>query len=163
VTGVWFNPLSHVPSPVLYTKDDGTEVTNFPQSLATWAGVIDGNLPQDKLLSMKTDSGGESFNFLDAGRPSKLFFTSIAKRIREGEAERHHHAAISAEYSPSTYASKCTKKARFGVSPTMARVNYPMSPQYVVSMLEQGGYNIDFQSSIVKKSLSNKNDDENEL
>ena len=153
VTGAWFNPSSHVPSPVLYTKEDGTEVTNFPQSLATWSGVIGDNLKRDKLMAMST-LGGESFDFLESGEPSISFFKAIAKRIRQGEAERHKQATISDEYSPSTYASKCTKKARFGVSSSMARVNYPFSPQDVVTMLNQGGFDIDFQhSKVTKRSL----------
>jgi hypothetical protein len=40
VMAAWYNLTSHVPSPVLYMKEDGTQVTNFPQSLAKWAGVV---------------------------------------------------------------------------------------------------------------------------
>jgi hypothetical protein len=157
VTGAWFNPLSHVPSPVLYTKEDGTEVTNFPQSLATWAGVIESNQQMEKLLSMHTKSS-ESFDFLDAGKPSEFFFDTIAKRIRQGEAERDDQAKHSDEYSPSFYSAKCAKKARFGVSPTMARVNYPLSPEYVYSMLQEGGFNVNFKTSTVTTQSNNKDE-----
>jgi hypothetical protein len=36
-----FAAPTFVPSPVLYTKPDGTAVTNFHDSLARWAGVSD--------------------------------------------------------------------------------------------------------------------------
>jgi hypothetical protein len=39
VTAVYFNPSSHVPSPTLYHLRDGTEITNYPDSLAKWANV----------------------------------------------------------------------------------------------------------------------------
>ncbi|CAN0106633.1 unnamed protein product, partial [Phaeothamnion confervicola] len=38
VTSVWFQD-TFVESPVLYTKADGTEVTDFPNSIAAWAGT----------------------------------------------------------------------------------------------------------------------------
>ena len=39
VTAVYFNPSSHVPSPILHHLRDGTEITNYPDSLAQWAQV----------------------------------------------------------------------------------------------------------------------------
>ena len=42
VTAVWFQyKTSHVPSPVLYLKADGTQVAHFPESPAKWASVDD--------------------------------------------------------------------------------------------------------------------------
>ena len=41
LTATWFQYKSHGPSPVLYIKADGTQVTNFPESLAKWAGMDD--------------------------------------------------------------------------------------------------------------------------
>ncbi len=38
---VWFNPDSLVPSPSIHIHKDGTQVTNFPESLALWANVND--------------------------------------------------------------------------------------------------------------------------
>lgn len=40
VVSVW-NSCHFVPSPILYTKVDGTRVTDFPNSLAAFAGVTD--------------------------------------------------------------------------------------------------------------------------
>ena len=39
VTAVYYNPSSHVPSPILHHLRDGTEITNYPDSLAQWANV----------------------------------------------------------------------------------------------------------------------------
>jgi hypothetical protein len=41
VTAVWFNSDSLVPSPPIRIHKDGTQVTNFPESLALWANVND--------------------------------------------------------------------------------------------------------------------------
>ncbi|KAG7347627.1 hypothetical protein IV203_016332 [Nitzschia inconspicua] len=140
VTGAWYNPSSHVPAPVLYTKEDGTQVTNFPQSLATWAGVIDGTE-----CSARTDD--ECFDFLAAGEASKFFFDSINKAIRHAEVHRPSLAQAMADGPPFS----CEKKARFGVSKETARINYPFTPQEFRSMLQNGGYEIDFQASQVTK------------
>ena len=148
VTGAWFNPLSHVPSPVLYTKEDGTEVTNFPQSLATWSGVIGENLSKEELHAMRFESS-ESFDFLEAGTSSEHFFDSVAKRIEQGEKERYDQATKSGDYSPSHYSSQCTEKARFGVSADMARVNYPFTPNDITTIFQKGGFEIDFKASRV--------------
>lgn len=139
VTGAWYNPLSHVPAPVLYTKDDGTQVTNFPQSLATWAGVID-------TTECAARSDSESFPFLEAGEPSKHFFDAIATAIRQGETLRQ--AKRKNDDGPASF-SECEKKARFGVSADMARVNSVLSPEYVSAMLLEGGFQIDFEASKV--------------
>lgn len=40
VVSVW-NSRYFIPSPVLYTKSDGTRVTDFPNSLAAFAGITD--------------------------------------------------------------------------------------------------------------------------
>jgi hypothetical protein len=140
VTGAWYNPASHVPSPVLYTKEDGTQVTNFPQSLATWAGVINSTE-----CSVRSDT--ESFDFLAEGEASQFFFDSIRKAIRYAEAHRPLIEQAMADGPPFS----CEKKARFGVSEDMARINYPFTPQEFQQILQMGGYEIDFQASQVAK------------
>jgi hypothetical protein len=140
VTGAWYNPTSHVPSPVLYTKEDGTQVTNFPQSLATWAGVINGTE-----CSARTDD--EAFDFLAAGEASQYFFDSLRTAIRHAEENRPSLAQAMAHGPP----FPCEKKARFGVSKDMARINYPFTPEDFREMLRKGGFEIDFQASQVAK------------
>ena len=140
VTGAWCNPSSHVPSPVLYTKEDGTQVTNFPQSLATWAGVIDPN------QECATRSDDEEFDFLAAGEASQFFFDSIRKAIRHAEENPRSLEQAMADGPP----MKCEKKARFGVSADMAQINYPFTPQDFEAMIEKGGYQIDFSGQKVQ-------------
>lgn len=143
VTGAWHNPSSHVPSPVVYTKPDGTQVTNFPQSLAIWAGVVDaggGECPAEF-------SDSEEFDFLKAGETSRRFFDSIRTAIRNAEANRPSLEEARSAGPP----FDCEEKARFGVSPDMARINYPFSPKEFRSMLLKGGFNIDYRASSVTK------------
>lgn len=144
VTGAWYNPTSHVLSPVIYTKSDGTEVTNFPQSLALWAGVItsDGECPA------VSSSEVETFDFLTGTDASTYFFDSIRTTIRAAETGRKS-VEEGLSMSPSSLFSKCDKKARFGVSSDMARINYPFSPMEFQSMLSTGGFDIDFKASFV--------------
>lgn len=142
VTGAWYNPSSHVPSPILYTKEDGTQVTNFPQSLAIWAGVIDGTE-----CAASTTADDEAFDFLAAGDASEHFFTMLRKAIRYAEEHRPSIAQAMANGPPFS----CVMKASFGVSQNTARINYPFTPQDFEAMIQSGGYKVDFQASQVTK------------
>jgi hypothetical protein len=143
VTGAWHNPTSHVPSPVLYTKPDGTQVTNFPQSLALWAGVIES-------CPAGPSNDSESFDFLGAGGPSRTFFDSIRTAIRAAEADREGAASRSSQTGPHSF--ECDRKARFGVSADVARINYPFSPEEFQSLLSRGGFVVDFKASTVTRA-----------
>lgn len=132
VTAAWFNPTSHVESPVLYTMEDGTEVTNFAQSLATWAGVIfkdSCNATGHQIDGDDLDS--ESFAFL-APDAQDAFWKAIRKAVRSAEDNRPTSTNIGPPF-------RCQgKKARFGVSKSMAQVNYPFSPLEFAAMLAKG-------------------------
>lgn len=141
VTAAWFNPSSHVVSPVLYTMDDGTEVTNFAQSLATWAGVI-----SDDSCSAATHHDGEevdseSFDFL-ADEAQEDFWKAIRKAIRSAEETRPSS-------SDAGHPFECREKARFGVSKDMAQINYPFSPSDFAAVLAKGGFAVDYQTADV--------------
>jgi hypothetical protein len=149
VTGAWYNPSSHIPSPVLYTKEDGTQVTNFPQSLATWAGVMNGTTTE--CAAAAAASGDEeSFDFLAPGEASQFFFNSIRKAIRHAEEHPRSLEQAMAD-GPPMY---CEKKARFGVSADMARINYPFTPEAFEAMIEKGGYQVDFSASKVQQTVA---------
>ncbi len=140
VTAAWFNPSSHVESPVLYTLDDGTEITNFAQSLATWAGVIS----SDSCIAAadsKDDVDSESFAFL-AAEAQEGFWKAIRKSIRSAEENRPSSSAPGPPF-------QCTKDARFGVSKEMAQINYPFSPADFTAMMADGGFSIDFKNGLV--------------
>jgi len=142
VTAAWFNPTSHVESPILYTLKDGTEVTNFAKSLANWAGVIETDL--DMASSCTEDErDSESFDFLRDERQEE-FWIAIRKAVRDGEVQR---TAIPSEVKPPF---ECKKLARFGVSKEMAQINYPFSPSEFVQMMAEGGYALDFESATVR-------------
>jgi hypothetical protein len=95
VTGAWFNPTSHVPSPILYRKEDGTQVTNFPQSLSLWAGETDiASVDNTKTCHAQRESYQTTSP--DSG-------DSIKKAIRTGESNRRED----------TFVFECEKKAQF--------------------------------------------------
>jgi hypothetical protein len=143
VTGAWYNPTSHVPSPVLYVKEDGTQVTNFPQSLAKWAGVSN----HKEECSAPSTGDIESFDFLAPGEPTETFMKSIRKAIRHAESNPKSLEQAIADGPP----FDCEKKARFGVTSDMARINYPFSPTEFQGILKNGGYDIDYKASSVQK------------
>jgi hypothetical protein len=148
VTGAWYNPSSHVPAPVVYIKEDGTHVTNFPQSLAIWAGVRDATSNTTVCSSSSLPSDSESFDFLAPGEPIQYFMKSIRKAIRHAEENSRSLEQAVADGPP----MDCKKKARFGVSSEMARINYPFSPTDFEAMLKKGGYEIDFKASTITKT-----------
>jgi len=144
VTGAWYNADSHVPSPVLYTKEDGTQVTNFAESLATWVGIdIDTNIADDSEkgdddnISCAPTEESESFDFLESGMNSELFFDAVRKKVRYAEAHPRSSDEKKADSPGLTIANNnCQKgKARFGVSKDMARINYPFLSTEIESIL----------------------------
>jgi hypothetical protein len=133
VTGAWYNPTSHVPSPVLYIKEDGTQVTNFAQSLAKWVGI---DFSQEICAP-----NAETFSFLE----EQDFWDNLRQAIRHAEVNRPSLAHSLVNGPP----FDCEKQARFGVSNDMARINYPFSPEEFKNMLKAGGFDINFEKSTV--------------
>jgi hypothetical protein len=134
VTAAWYNPTSHVPSPVLYIKKDGTQVTNFAQSIAKWAGM--------DIAQEICSADIETFSFLEQ-ESQQDFWDALRRAIRYAEANRQPESL--ANGPPFV----CEKKARFGVSSDMARINYSFQPEEVKEMLKPGGFDIDFEKAIV--------------
>mmetsp|Transcript_62900 Transcript_62900/g.180965 ORF Transcript_62900/g.180965 Transcript_62900/m.180965 type:complete len:354 (-) Transcript_62900:113-1174(-) len=141
VTAAWSNPTSHVESPILYTMEDGTEVTNFAESLATWAGVIG---PDDDQASCST-SDSESFTFLDEDH-QEAFWKAIRKSVRAAEANRPTFD----EDSP-VPPFECRKQARFGVSKDMPQINYPLTRSEFSELMLQGSYEVNFTSATLTR------------
>lgn len=130
VTAAWFQSLAHVPSPVLYTKEDGTQVTNFPQSLAKWAGMDLGGTPDVCQADVE-----------DYENPSD-YWEKVRSSIRNAEANRSETAKPIFD---------CKRKARFGTSKDHARINFAMSPEYVQSLLQGSGFQIRFELASVSR------------
>ena len=145
VTGAWYNPSSHVLSPILYIKEDGTQVTNFPQSLAKWAGVDVESSKETSCQVLDTEiyCGQENRGQYH----QQEYWDSVRRAIRHAEQNRLLDSQTEA-HAPTGF--KCERKARFGVSPNQARVNYPFSQQEVSDMLKDGGFEIDFELASVK-------------
>jgi hypothetical protein len=145
VTGAWYNADSHVPSPVLYTKEDGTQVTNFAESLATWVGIdIDTNIVADNEKDDDDNTScatiiaeSESFDFLEPGMKSEVFFDAVRKKVRYAEVHQRSSDEKKADSPGLTIVNNnCQKgKARFCVSKDMARINYPFLSIEIESIL----------------------------
>ena len=85
LTATWFQYKSHDPSPVLYIKTDGTQVANFPESLAKWDGVD--NRGQTAML--------DSSNCLDETSPAEAevaqqaYWDGIGAAVRKQKPINH--------------------------------------------------------------------------
>lgn len=139
VTAAWFNVNSHVPAPILYTKEDGTQVTNFPQSLAIWANTNFTDESYGVALHSSQADVETYTHHLQA-----TYWDKIRASIRRAEASRP-------VVEPDRPTWRCQSKARFGVSQHMARVNQPYSSDTLQQILQSGGYAIDFEEALVTK------------
>jgi len=126
---------------VLYIMEDGTEFTNFAQSLVKWAGVISSD-SCSAATSGGDDADSESFTFL-APEAQETFWKAIRKSVRS--AEENRPASTDAAGPP----FECKSKARFGVSKEMAQINYLFSPSDFAAMFAKGGFSVDFQTATV--------------
>jgi hypothetical protein len=132
VTAAWFQSMSHVMSPVLYTKKDGTQVTNFPQSLAKWAG-----------MELGTTDGSVCQADMEAYVNPPDYWEKIRSKIQAAESDRTETTS-----KPMLH---CERKARFGTSSEHARINFAMSPQYVQSLFDGSGVVIRFEEALVER------------
>ena len=141
VTAVWFNEKSHVPSPPIHTHKDGTQVTNFPESLALWANVND----SDRTALMDCDAKQQCSpqEYSTAKQAEEQYWNGIRKAIRVAESKR---SSNNKKYGPPF---KCQRQVRFGVGNDTARVNYPFSVQQITSILDVIGYTVDYTAGKV--------------
>jgi len=151
VTGAWYNQDSHVEAPVLYTKSDGTQVTNFPDSLALWANVTTTCQPRQGPVDTEVSCTSPTTETDDDNEYSQTYWQSIRTAIRQGEVTRTRARA------PSEFAS-CDPKARFGVSPDMARLSTPLSRHEWEELLmatndeSSGGWQVDWKGGQLTQS-----------
>lgn len=157
VTAVWFQELSHVPSPPIHTHKDGTLVTNFPESLALWAGVNDTDRTA-VIDSICDDNDDECI--ATAQDAEKRYWNGIRKAVRNAEENRPSKRQAKKHGPP----WKCTgskRQVRFGVGANdTARVNYPFGVEDVVESLATIGYSVDFGSGTVTKLTDETKGDE---
>jgi hypothetical protein len=106
VTGVWFDVDSFVESPIVYVKEDGTQVTSYDESLAKWAGVE----REDLLLELRNGAR------LELVERKNRAWEEVYKTVRLAEAD-----------SSQTRYPKLCQEVRFGVGLDHLRLNYPLA------------------------------------
>ena len=144
VTAVWFQFESHVPSPVLYTKADGTQVTNFPDSLAKWAGADDRGRTALLDASCKDETCPA-----DAKAAEQAYWDSIRAAVRSAEANRPSEEDAAA-YGPPF---KCKERIRFGVDDDTARVNFAFSAVEILEAFRKSGYELDLDAGTMTATV----------
>ena len=140
VTAVWFQYESHVPSPVLYVKEDGTEVTNFPESLAKWAGVDD----QGRTAMLDMNCADETCP-ADAREAYQAYLDGIRAAVRKAESNRPSEEEA-ATYRPPF---QCKEKIRFGVDNDTARINFAFTAEEALEVFNKSGYTLDFEAGVM--------------
>ena len=143
VVAVWYHD-SFVPSPAIQESntEDGTLVTNFPESLAKWAGVNDA----DRMAGCAVN---ESCPSEDAAMiANKRYWDGIRRAIRHAEDNPLPRSDWRANGPP----FHCHQQAKLGVGPQTARINYPFSTSELASIFSpQSGYQIDFTTAQIRK------------
>lgn len=142
VTAVWFQEASHVPSPAIHIhENDGTQVTNFPDSLALWAQVND----SDRTAMFDLVEGSSEKEYAAAKAKEQQYWGGIRKAVRAAEKKRPSQKEAKKHGPP----WKCKKTVRFGVSNETARVNYPFTVQEITESLQSIGYTVDYETGEV--------------
>ncbi|CAM9527256.1 unnamed protein product [Sphacelaria rigidula] len=117
VTGVWASG-SLIDSPVLYTKDDGTQVTDYPRSLAVWAGTTD---------EARTGDTSEQAAYWDAVRQSarraQYSFLSNTKVLSDQDDATIRESTYPSVGIAARFSSPCAAQARYGAAAGMVRMN----------------------------------------
>lgn len=151
VTAVWFQSAAHVPSPMVRTLPDGTAVTNFPDSLALWAGVADADRTAlaDATCHSTTHPGSERDGCTAAAAVAEQrYWDGIRTAVRR--AERDRVAERASELPPPFATAACQRKARFGAGPGTARIHAPLAAPDLARALADAGYRVDFAAGRIE-------------
>jgi hypothetical protein len=150
VTAVYFNPSSHVPSPIIQTLTDGTEITNFPNSLALWAKVnnSDRTALVDAGCIPPTGACVQSVHET-AMEAETRFWSGIRQAIRQAEADRSTDTLSSPTVGGGLPRWNCRSYTRFGAGPYTVRVNPPFTLSLIESLLSSMDYVIDWRTNRV--------------
>lgn len=143
VTAVWFQRESHVPSPPIQTKADGTQITNFPESLALWANVNDKD--RTAMLSCQEDQTCPA----DAKKAEQRYWDGIRSAVRNAEKSFSELTEAPA-YGPPF---QCQSRVPFGVGSETARINHPFTLEEISSLLQS--VHVDLNTKEGKISNSN--------
>jgi hypothetical protein len=148
VTAVFFNPSSHVLSPAIQTLSDGTEITNFPNSLALWAKVNDSDRTalSDAGCVPLTDACTQSVQQV-AMEAEMRFWRGIRRAIRQAEAFRSTNTPANLTTGAGLPRWICQSNTRFGAGPNTVRVNSPFTLSLIENLLASMDYVIDRQTN----------------
>lgn len=139
VTGVWFQS-SYVETPPIRVGDDGTRITSYDGGLARWAGVV-----RDDLVDSSSSSSEENECAVDAGDSNEECLPANSNIRLERAWELVHKATREAEQADYTTDRpdpvECQQRVRFGVGPDQARINYPMSLEDIMKVLDSSKSN----------------------
>jgi hypothetical protein len=154
---------SFVPSPPVRIHSDGTRVTNFPESLALWAGVNDtertANLPAPEALATTTTTTppaatceSSALSGTETRETRQLreqrYWDGIRSAIRHAES----HRPSEAEWAKHGPPYRCRKATRLGTSSHQLRINYPFTPDQLRAIFASGGYR--FESALGRVSAA---------
>jgi hypothetical protein len=142
VTAVWFDK-SHVPSPSIRVHEDGTEVTNFPESLAIWANVSDIDRTAVSNAQCGNNEPCSEERLAEAILAETRYWDGIRKAVREAE----RNTASKEDFGPPF---KCKRNVRFGVGHDTARVNYPFSAAGIEERLKDIGYKVEYTDGEIR-------------
>ena len=142
VVATWYHD-SFLPSPPVMQKEDGTVVTNFPDSLAAWAQVND----TDRTAGCLDIAKEECKATPDIVKAQRRYWDGIRKAVRS--AERDHLSSTEWKHNGPPF--QCKRPARLGVSSDMARINYAFSRDDVKSLFKEAGFHIDLKNATLTK------------
>lgn len=134
---------SFVPSPAIRVHEDGTQVTNFPESLAIWAQVDDLDRVAVADVGMcaarqeddeaKEQCLREETARVDGARAR--YWAGIRKAVRHAEVNRLSEEESARNGPP----FECQQKAVMGTSPDQLRLNYAFLPSRVKEIFHKVG------------------------
>ncbi|CAB9500825.1 expressed unknown protein [Seminavis robusta] len=158
MTCVHFRGKSHIPMPPVHKLDDGTMVTSFPDSLALWAQVRDGDRTAvedtTRRCSRRQDQPCPPKVWVEAMKAEQRYWNGIRETIRQAEQYRPSQELVQL-YGPPF---RCKQKARFGVGregdnnddTTPVRLPRSLTPAVVKAALNQIGYEPKFPSGSIE-------------
>lgn len=167
VTGVWYHPENHIPSPPIRVLEDGTAITNYPESLALWAKVNDSDrtaLADAGCLVACTDMDSQKSSIagtqqcrssvcsLDVYREmekrQQRYWSGITAAVRSSERDRTERKRKGKSFNryddknnPHTYRCK-HGTVRFGVHDQSIQINFPISHTTLKKVLSSMGYGL---------------------
>ncbi|CAN0307842.1 unnamed protein product, partial [Ectocarpus sp. 6 AP-2014] len=135
VTGVWA-PGGLIESPVLYTKEDGTKVTDFPRSLALWAGTTDGarldddSAERQRYWASFRQAIRQAEHRLGQQQEQREAIVQATEQEEEAQRADDGFGDVTTAARP---VSECGSQARYGSGPDMVR----MGKEYTAGELLQ--------------------------